>query len=323
MRKKINYYPITYGHVAASWNILYLISRYNGISPKKAVNIALQMGKMGGTFPAKQGLKICLDYDLVRINEDLLYLTEVAQEKLIPKCDQDDPNVNVIRSLLFHLISYHNFQWLIFYDTDSAIFREQILANDPEWVTLLDNAKLFDFEEEDVNIWWDMVLSKYEDNKNKIKKAIGDVGEKLTFDHELNRIKSDGFVPAKYFVKWASRISDKFGFDILSLRGKLLQASYNKNDKINIEVKASDSSNSVAFRFYISKPEWLTAQNNINSYYFYCWIGVNLDYDSAVDGPFIIPAKELVSFIPKDSGQICEWSECRCVMDISKYKLGT
>ena len=321
MRKKIKYYPITQGHIVTTWHIIFLVTHYKNISPSNLIKVVYQSGKLGGTLPAKEGLKICLDYGLVKVNEDMLNLTEFTTSNIIPLCIHEDPNIFALRALLFHLISYHNFHWLIFYDTDPIIFRESVFANDPEWSNILDNAKLFDYEDEDVNKWWSKILSKYEDYKEKTKKEIGDVGEKLTYHYELKRIDSDGFNPSKSFVKWASRISDRFGYDILSIRGRNFLNSKNEIDKIQIEVKSSDNSNIKMFRFFISKPEWRTALENIHTYFFFCWYGINVEKETAEDGPFVIPAVELIDHIPKDVSQLCDWSECRCVIDLSKYKL--
>ena len=129
MKKKIKYYSITNGHIVAIWHIVYLIGRYNGITASDTISIVEKSGKLGGTVPVKHGLKICVDYDLVRVSSGILQLTEFTEETILPKCTDEDPSINVIRELLFHLLSYHNFEWLIFYNPDSEIFRESILAN--------------------------------------------------------------------------------------------------------------------------------------------------------------------------------------------------
>jgi hypothetical protein len=111
-------------------------------------------------------------------------------------------------------------------------------------------------------------------------------------------------------------MSDKFGYDILSIRGKLLKLSFFEKDQVQIEVKSSVSESTEAFRFYVTKPEWVKAQENIDSYFFYCWTATKLESQTAA-GPFIIPAKNLEKFIPKDIGSpICEWSECRFIVDL-------
>ena len=321
MKKKVKYYTITHGHIVASWHILFLSRSYAGISAKDAVSITETSGKLGGTVPVKQGIKICNDYGLVRFIDGNLHATNISELSILPKCDNEDPNVDVLRAILRHILSYHNFEWLILFDPDPEIFRESLLANDREWTNLLDNANLFSFEEDEVNIWWDRVLAKYEDYKEELKKAIGDVGEKLSYHRELKRVETDGFSPPKSFVKWASRISDRFGFDILSIRGNYFLFTSDKKNKIQIEVKSTDADNPERFRFFISKPEWNKALENINSYFFFCWTGINVDTESAKNGPFVIPATDLVDQVPTDNSTSCQWSECRCVIDISRYSL--
>jgi len=323
MRKKVKYSSITQGHIVATWHILFITSRYEDISPKNAVSISENSGKLGGTVPVKEGLRICLDYNLLEIADEKLQVTNVSKNVILPKCEEEDPNISVLRCLLMHIVSYHAFEWLIFYDPDPEIFRASVEANDTEWANLLDNAKLFEFEEDEVKTWWDKVLSKYEDYKDKLKKAIGDVGEKLTYQTELQRIETDGYLPSKSFVKWAASLSDRFGFDILSIRGRYFLSNFEPKDKIQIEVKSSETINVERFKFYISKPEWQKALESIDSYFFYCWAGINIQNESAKFGPFIIPATDLVEHVPKDNSEFCEWSECRCSLDVSPYLIKT
>ena len=319
MKNGFKYYSITYGHIIASWHLIYLAQTYKGISVANAISITEKSGKLGGTVPAKQGLKLCSDYGLLSFHREELHVTDISENTILPNCQSEDINTNALRSMLRHILSFHNFEWLILFDSDPIIFRDSLFANDPEWANLLDNAKLFDFDQEDVNIWWDKVLAKYEDNKEKQKKAIGDIGEKLTYHFELQRIDLNGFIPSKNFVKWAARISDRFGFDVLSVRGDHFLSSYRADDKIQIEVKSSDANNLERFRFFISKPEWTKAMENINSYFFFFWAGINVNTETAESGPYVIPAREFIESIPLDRSKLMEWSECRCVLDISKF----
>lgn len=321
MRGKVKYYPITQGHIIATWQILYLVAKYEPIHPRNLHDLIANSGKLGGGMPVEHSLKVCCDYGLVSYSNSKLCLTELSKKRIISLCDADDPNHIALRAILGCIIALHNFQWLILYDADPDIFKEYLFEQDPEWVVMLDNAKLFDFNDETTIDWWKSVLSKYEDYKEAQKKAIGDVGEKLTYLHELSRIDEDGHKPANTFVKWASQISDKYGFDVQSIRGQRFLHSYEERDKIQIEVKSSDIANLEAFRFYVSKPEWRTALKNIHSYFFYCWSGVNINQETASDGPFIIPASELVEYMPQDVSSMAEWSECRCVLNVLKYRI--
>jgi len=319
MSKKIKYSPITQGHIVAAWHLIYLSNKHQTIQAKIAASIIRKSGKLGGTVPVSQGQKVCIKYGFLRIQSGKLYTTQLSESSLIPNCNNEDLNISVQRTILSHILSFHNFEWLIFYNADPEIFRVNLLVNDRNWTSLLDNAKLFDFEDEDVNIWWNKVLSKYEEYKAGVKKAIGDVGEKLTYQLELSRIERDGFIPPKTFVKWASRISDRFGFDIQSIRGSYFLSTYKSTDQIQIEVKSTDANNIVRFRFFISKPEWNKALENIDSYFFFCWSGINIEKDTAKSGPFIIPAKDLLSKVPSDNSEDFQWTECRCFIDLTKY----
>ena len=321
MNSRVKYHPLTQGQISATWYILHLTNQYNKLHPSKAVSIALASGKMGGSFPAKDGLRICIDYGLLRVEESQLVLTEKSNNNIVPHCNLEDPNIVVLRAILLHIIAHHHFEWLIFYDPDPEIFRTYLLDRDAEWTNLLDSAKLFDFTDDEVNNWWIRVLTKYENYKEKLKKAIGDVGEKLTYHFELDRIEKDAITPSKAFVKWASNYSNNFGFDIQSVRGKILKDVFNELDKIQIEVKSTDADNLNRYRFFVSKNEWMVAKENIESYYFCCWAGINLEKETALHGPYIFPASSIMNLFPQDRSEESEWTECRFVIDLLKYSL--
>lgn len=321
MKRKVKYTPISFGQIITAWQILYISSKYETLTPKTASGIALRSGKLGGTVPVKDAIRICLDYELISIKSGVISLEEIAVKKIVPICDNEEPNEAVLRGLLAHVISYHDFEWLILYDPDPIVFRSYLLGHDQEWTYLLDNAQLFNFSDEEVIEWWSHVLVKYEDNKQKLKKAVGDVGEKLTYQFEIKRIGDDGYVPSKSFVKWASNMSDRFGFDIQSIRGKYFKNKFEEKDKIRLEVKSSDNPSIERFRFFISKPEWIKAMEDIDCYYFFCWPGVNVNDETAQNGPYVIPAKFLIDEVPKDKGGISEWSECRVVMDVNAFRV--
>ena len=316
---KTKYEPITFGHVLATWNVIYLTSLHESIKASDAVGILIRNGKLGGSFPAKKGMEVSIKYGFVEVKSGELTLPKITLETLIPICDSDDLNIEALRIILFKIIAEHNFEWLIYYDVDSEIFKTYLESYDVEWLNLLLNADLLNFDDENVNQWWREVLKKYEDYKENVKKAIGDVGEKLTYEYELNRIEADGFKPSNSFVKWASRISDRFGFDVLSIRGDSFKYHFDKKDKIQIEVKSTDASNTERFRFFVSKPEWNMALENLDSYMFFCWAGVNLNTETAEIGPYVIPAKDIISYMPEDKSETCSWSECRVVIDLSKF----
>jgi len=93
-------------------------------------------------------------------------------------------------------------------------------------------------------------------------------------------------------------------------------------DQIQIEVKSSALSQETSFSFKVTKNEWKTALLHLDSYFFYCWLGVSLTKGTATKGPFVIPARLLSSSFPIDTGDICEWTECRVVFDLTSVSSG-
>ncbi|MCK6463061.1 MAG: DUF3883 domain-containing protein [Candidatus Pacebacteria bacterium] len=311
-----NYFSISPGIIIALWRILSLTARYEQLSVKSVVEITQNSGLFGGKVPAKNALKFGQIYNFIEIQSGSIYLTEHCKEEFIDLCNDDEPNTPVFRAILSHIISNNNYHWLMFFNEDSDIFRTAIPQ---DWIDLLENAGLFSFDNDDVIEWWETVLKKYENFTESKKKEIGDIGEKLTYEYELNRLITDKIKKPKFYVKWASRFSDEFGYDILSLRGNLLKGKYKIKDQIQIEVKATVVRDTATFRFRVSRNEWNVASNRLSTYFFFCWTGVSLEHQNASDGPYIISAKSLEKHLPTDKSEICEWTECRFVLDLTKY----
>ena len=55
-----------------------------------------------------------------------------------------------------------------------------------------------------------------------------------------------------------------------------IKTTFGEKDKIQIEVRCAASVSGEEFRFFVSKPGWKAALDNIESYFFYCWADTNL-----------------------------------------------
>jgi hypothetical protein len=316
----MKYQSITYGQLLASWQLMHYSRVYDDLEVKTAIQTAQRSGKLGGSFPVNAGLRLCQSYNFLSIEDGILKLTDNSKNRIVVLCADEEPNTIVLREILALILSKHNFEWLVYYDSDPVIFKSYLENYDNEWVVMLENANLFDFEDEDVIDWWGRILSKYESYKDELKKAIGDIGENLTYQYERNRVECDGYIPSKNYVKWASQISDRYGFDVLSIRGSFLGNEISELEKIQIEVKSTDADNTSSFRFFISRPEWSKALENMDSYFFYCWSGISIKDESAMHGPFVIPAKSISRIIPTDvDSEKCSWSECRVVINLNDF----
>ncbi|WP_343604338.1 DUF3883 domain-containing protein [Fluviicola sp.] len=310
-------FSISNSNIIALWQLILLTHRHEEIEVRSAVEIAMNSGLMGGSLPVNQGLKLGQYCKVLEINDSFLQSSQYCKNELLRYCTEDEPNVFVFREILQRFTSFQNLEWLLFYSEDPELFKIYIPS---EWIELLENAVLFDFEDIDVRDWWAKIFNRYQNYKEGQKLEIGRVAEKLTYEHEKQRLEFDQLDNGHSYVKWASLISDRYGYDILSIRGKALQQSFGEKDSIHIEVKCSVSDNETNFRFYVTSNEWNVATTMIDSYYFYCWTSANKETESAI-GPYVIPALHLKSHIPTNNGAICEWSECRFILDLNKFSI--
>jgi hypothetical protein len=106
----------------------------------------------------------------------------------------------------------------------------------------------------------------YENESGKLKK-IGDRGEKIVFDYEVNYLSNSGRKDLAVKVKRVSLESDSYGYDILSF-------NLDGTEK-HIEVKATVSNQNTT-NFYLSENELQTAKNTDN-YYVYMVYEVKTD----------------------------------------------
>jgi len=315
---KIDSVTITSSNIIALWQLVLLTSKHEEITVKSAIEITLNSGLMGGGLPADQGLKLGQYCRILEINEEQkLYSSQYCKDKLIGLCETEEPNILVFRGILFRFVSFQNFDWLLFFNDDPEIFKTGIPG---EWIDLLEQAELFNFTDLIVRDWWEKIFSKFQTYKEGQQIEVGKVAEKLSYEYERQRLESDGLDNGHFFVKWASQINDKYGYDILSIRGNFFKFTFEEKDSIQIEVKCSVTSNEREFRFYISKNEWNIALKNMGSYFFYCWTSASKERENA-NGPFIIPANKLSSHIPTDNGTVCEWSQCKFVVDLNSLSI--
>lgn len=308
------------GKIITLWRVIFLVEQYRkkGIVIQDVANILGRSGYFGGTIPVKESVQIGQKHAFLEIRNGVVYLSEYTESKLLPLCDDENPNVEILRKILFPIVVENRFHWLIFFSEDIAIFKISI---PPNWIDILNGANLFDFSDKTVVNWWKELLNVFHTHDDERLKEIGDFGEVLTKQFEEDRLSKDGIKNKQFHLRWVSRINDGEGYDFRSIRGSLLKSKNDFRDSIQIEVKASVITNIERFRFKVSRNEWKTALANLDSYFFYCWVGIDIKNQKFLDGPFIIPAKSIVDFFPMDNHETCQWTECRFILDIGKYKI--
>ena len=150
----------------------------------------------------------------------------------------------------------------------------------PDALQCFKECGLFGDLTDDLIKFWDKLSLAYRNYSQKRMTEIGRAGEKLSFDHELNRT---GKAPL-----WQSIESNLAGFDLLST------IDTNSTQKLKIEVKATMSNLSYA-KFHISKNEWNTALASIN-YVFHLW---HLEQNPTL---YVVSLNRITEHMPSNKG---------------------
>ncbi|MHB8807634.1 MAG: protein NO VEIN domain-containing protein [Anaerolineaceae bacterium] len=311
---------ISSGRIITLCSILFIIKEYekNRISIDEIVKILKGRGLLGGTLPIEDSVRLGQQFGFFITNNNKIEISDYARDYLLPYCDSVEPSLFLLQNVIKHIIFVKKYHWLIFFNEDASLFKAYIPKN---WVEVLDTAELFDFELENIIRWWMDIIDSFNYFDETRLKEIGDFGEILTIDYEKKRLENNLFFKKNSSLRWVSRINNYLGYDIRSIRGHFFTNNPNPHDVIYIEVKASVISNLSNFRFILTRNEWDTALNNLNSYYFYCWAAVNINKPESAIGPFIIPAEKIFSLIPSDNNLSCKWTECSVFLDLISNKI--
>jgi len=141
-------------------------------------------------------------------------------------------------------------------------------------------AGLFDELNDELIKFWDKLSLAYRNHSQKRMNEIGRIGEKLSFEYEVQRTKNKPI--------WQAVESNIAGYDLLSIK------EMGNTQKLQIEVKSSTSNIEYA-ELHLSKHEWNTAMSSLN-YIFHIW----LLYDKPILN--IISVDIMSKHIPIDIG---------------------
>lgn len=269
---------------------------------------------LGGTVPVVDGLTLAHVYGFVQLEKEKAFISELSKDEILPLCGIDEINIPALRRVLFHVIKKHNFHWIAFYNNSSEVFQAAIPNT---WIELLELADLFNMDDGGVLDWWKEVVDAKISFDQETNDKIGDAGEDLTCKYEVDRLIGDGIDQAEKRVVWVAQINDEYHYDVSSLRGELLRERFGADHPIHIEVKSSRIRSDEVFSFYLTRPEWNKAMEDLTEYYFYCWTGVTVEGNYS-KGPFIINAQKFTDKVPKDS-DVAKWEKCHFTLNLNEY----
>jgi hypothetical protein len=241
---------ISPGKIYVLWELVGILSRQKlrDVNPSDLVN-ALDNSSFpaGGLSLIKESIDDGLALQLFSFDDGRLVLSETTINIFTPLLNQTDGIVFFIRGILHQILVSQKPPWIIFFDLDAHVFSEYIPAI---WIDLLEAGTLLNLDDIDVLAWWEKIIIELQQAEKAKKEEVGRMGEMLTVQYEKNRLTLEGYLNVNHLVKWASKISDNYGYDVRSIFGKLLDPA-KASDHIQIEVKASQSDDETNFRFYV------------------------------------------------------------------------
>ena len=311
-------FSISPGRITALWVVLRTTSKHEKISLKNLSSIAKNTSLRGGGLPIDDGIDIGINAGLLYIKNKTIRIQKNGKD-IVDSWDKEEPNKKIIRELLKIIVINSKPPWTTFI---AKPMEERVYAIPSNWIEVLNNADLIKIPlSDDAKQWWQYVQKSFEAIEEDLRAKIGDIGESHSIHFEKNRLISCKEHDLADKIKWVSKISDNYGFDISSFYGNLNITDLEKDEEICIEVKSSIMESKSSFYFILTKNEWNTALYNSENYFFHLWRKVRkLTHNSYAEGPLIISAKKIDKLIPKNQQKDSYWLKCRIKIDYELLK---
>lgn len=140
------------------------------------------------------------------------------------------------------------------------------------------------------------------------RKLLGDAGERLSVEHEQQRLTRDGRSDLAAQVQWVSRESDAYGFDILTFVGG---SGADADDRLALEVKTTSLPRAAELHFFLSAHEWDTAQQLGDRYRVHAWTAVDPGPPPTArePGPIFVTPQSIAGHLPlaPPCDERCRW----------------
>jgi hypothetical protein len=208
--------------------------------------------------------------------DDAYHDYEAALElEIIVEAVQDLDFQRFLRSCISSIVRAQQPWWMPLVPKGREKVRAALNSNEEQ---CFEDAQLFStFPDNDVIAWWDSLASEVRAIRQDANNHQGRIGEKLSLEYELRRLKSEGIT---IDPRWIALDDNSAGYDILSYK----RGTVEPVAKL-IEVKTC--SRTVA-KFFLTVNEWRTALERSNHYVFHVWL---------------LPEQKLIEFSPDDIRQ--------------------
>ena len=240
--------------------------------------------------------------DIIRVKEETGTLTEDfknAQNLILDFGETLFKNQgnfeNIRKAILYNMISNINPPWKSILRQGSSIFHSYIseILDGGNIIQSFSYAGLDDDSKESIS-WWKQISNIANIEDSNMKEKLGLEGEILTIKYEKKILKGLNIDKTPEHI---STLDSSAGYDVLSWR----KDEYGNTYELKIESKMSSF---MPTRFYLSRNEYETALNNMDSYEVYLW---HKDDTTDSEPQKFIP-NWLIDNTPNDSG-LGQWRE--------------
>lgn len=301
---------LTKGRLTALWVVLRSASKLGKVVDRaELIAFARKSGLRAGGLPISDGFHLALLGAFI-IGKDTVSLSMLGADTL-SRCAEEEPSAEVLRIFLSVLLLRYPPAWVSYWQGDPSSL-EIVLPDATK--EIIDHAEIVsDTGLADIETWalWNALRTVPQPEYTaELRKAVGDAAEELSFVHEQNRLRSEGYPFLAERVRWVARESAAYGFDVLSFSGETFSGL--PESQLAIEVKGQSLVARPTFSFYITSHEWKTAKLLNESYVFHFWHGVTQG-DGSVGAshskPVLVRSSLLESHIPirPSCDAMCDW----------------
>jgi hypothetical protein len=312
---------LTPGRLTALWLVLQTLGELGGraeVSDLRAT--ARRSALRAGGLPVPDGVRLAREGGFVVENAGECVL-ESQGERALAMSEEEEPPPKVLRFFITILFLRQPPPWVAWWQ-GSPTEIEAVVPSEERRVMraagLLPQPPV-----EDLGGWaWWQALGRapFPERADDARKQIGDAGEELSVEFERQRLHAQGYDELAEAVRWISRESDAYGFDILSYAGDDY-APLAPNDQIAIEVKATTLPVIEHFRLFVTVHEWEVLSGLGPRGLLHLWPTVDAGPPprSRAGQPIVCAPAELAEHLPAPPacGELCGWQSAELRLKVA------
>lgn len=297
-------FELTSGRLTSLSRLLTFLSKNSEIDIDSAISYLVRLQQIATLQLANDAKDVALKLGLITKVEAFQNLSQSG--KAIVLGPSAENGIALQRRLLLKIIHTlrRDLLWLAFAKP------EEIRSEMPSVHQILSELKLVgrNLTDEAQRFWADLRIIEGKLDEALLKK-IGDQAEAWSMQFEKRRLIRSGLGDSANDVLWLSRESDFHGYDILSFNGNAPDA----RERRHIEVKRCRLTGLSDIDFYLSRNEYIQAQELGRKYLFHLWW-----LNSGSPKLAVVPGAQVIERLPIDFNEANFWTECKVSLSINE-----